>query len=137
MLKKRVYNRDAYINTHTEEQKVVYRTRDSITTHEQLLEVIVTFCEIFQFIFYNVTSNPTIEIEAYNPIENNINIFRISTKYQRNREVTLNIAKEYTKIIEQNEYMKDFENIIAVELKARGPKRGRQLIYYNENRKQQ
>ena len=116
---------------------MVYRTRDSITTHEQLLEVIVTFCEIFQFIFYNVTSNPTIEIEAYNPIENNINIFRISTKYQRNKEVTLNIAKEYTKIIEQNEYMKDFENIIAVELKARGPKRGRQLIYYNENRKQQ
>lgn len=108
-----------------------FRTRQDISTHEQLLNEIITFKEVFCHIFYRSTGNPRIEIMAYNPWENKSYLFWISTKYNRNNQTTSTIKKEYNNIIAQNEFLKDFDNISGVVFIAKGTRHGKQLVYNN------
>lgn len=108
-----------------------FRTRQDISTYEQLLNEIIMFKEVFCHIFYRSTGNPRIEIMAYNPLENKSYLFGISTKYNRNNQTTSTIKKEFNNIIAQNGFLKDFDNISGVVFIAKGTRHGRQLVYSN------
>ena len=108
-----------------------FRTRQDISTHEKLLDEIIKFKEVFCYIFYRSTGNPRIEILAYNPLENKSYLFEISTKYERSKNTTSSIRKEFTKIITENEFLKDFDNISSVVFTAKGTRHGMQLVYNN------
>lgn len=108
-----------------------FKTRQDISTHEKLLDEIIGFKEVFCYIFYRSAGNPRIEIYAYNPSEGRSYLFEISTKYSRYKNTTLSIRKEYNKIITENGFLKDFDNISSVVLTAKGTRHGMQLVYNN------
>lgn len=110
---------------------MAYRTRKDVSTHEQLLNEIITFKEVFCHIFYRSVGNPRIKIMAYNPLEGKSYLFEISTKYNRNRHTTSTIRKEFNNIIVENGFLKDFDNISSVVFTAKGTRHGEQLIYDN------
>lgn len=109
---------------------MAYRTRNEISNHEELLEQIIEFKEIFCFIFRSA-SNPLIEITAYNPSERKCYMFKLSTRYQRN--TTDIIREKYKTLISGTDFLKDFENISEVSLRAKGTVRGWHTVYSNPN----
>lgn len=107
-----------------------YKTREDISTHKELLESIIAFSEIFYCIFYNIASNPIIEITIYNTSEDKEEAFIIDNKYIRSKYVSMNIEKEYNRLLKENEFMQDFENIRNVQITVKGTRRGKQMIYH-------
>lgn len=105
-----------------------YRTRGGVSTHKELLEVIITFKEIFCMIFRS-SGNSKIEIMVYDPNNKEGHLFEISTKYQRN--TTGIIRKKYNELCSKIDFFKDFDNIAEVSFSAKGTVRGKQTVYYN------
>ena len=109
---------------------MAYRTRKDISTHEELLKEIITFKEIFSFIFRSA-GNPKIEITAYDPECKKSYLFEISTKYQR---VTSDVIRQkYRQLVEETDFLKNFDNIYDVTINAKGTVRGSQAIYCNSD----
>lgn len=108
-----------------------YRKSDSIFSHKELLDLIITFKEIFCFIFYRNSRNPEIQIRVYNPVKKESWTFIIDTKYQH--KTTPFIKRQYQKYIEQYKFMENFENVAEVILSTKGTVYGKQIIYCNNN----
>ncbi|MEY8324643.1 hypothetical protein AALB47_12135 [Lachnospiraceae bacterium 54-11] len=105
-----------------------YRTRQDISTHQELLKEIITFKETFCFIFRNA-GNPKIEIMVYDPDKNESHLFEINTKYQR--DTTEIIERKYNELYCNINFFRNFENIAGVDFSAKGTVRGKQTIYNN------
>ena len=105
-----------------------YKRRENISSHKELLDSIITFKEIFCYIFYKNSRNPKIQIKVYNPEKEESRIFIIDTKYQRNTSSF--IKNQYKKYITQYDYMTNIENIAEVSLITKGTVYGKQVIYY-------
>lgn len=105
-----------------------YRTRQDISSHKELLKEIITFKEIFCFIFRSA-GNPKIEIMVYNPDNKESHLFEISTKYQRNTSDI--IRQKYNELLSEVYFFKEFDNIAGVEFSAKGTVRRKQTIYDN------
>ncbi|NBJ95457.1 hypothetical protein [Parablautia muri] len=105
-----------------------YRTRQDISTHQELLKEIITFKETFYFIFRNA-GNPKIEIMVYDPDKNESHLFEINTKYQR--DTTEIIERKYNELYCNINFFRNFENIAGVDFSAKGTVRGKQTIYNN------
>lgn len=108
-----------------------YKRRENISSHKELLDLIITFKEIFCYIFYKNSRNPKIQIKVYNPEKEESRIFIIDTKYQRNTSSF--IKNQYKKYITQYDYMTNIENIAEVSLITKGTVYGKQVIYYNND----
>lgn len=109
---------------------MAYRTRKDVSTHEELLKEIITFKEIFSFIFRSA-GNPKIEIMAYDPEHKKSYLFEISTKYQR---VTSEVIRQkYHQLVEETDFLENFDNICEVTINAKGTVRGSQTIYSNSD----
>lgn len=105
-----------------------YRTRQDISTHQELLKEIITFKETFCLIFRNA-GNPKIEIMVYDPDKNESHLFEINTKYQR--DTTEIIERKYNELYCNINFFRNFENIAGVDFSAKGTVRGKQTIYNN------
>lgn len=108
----------------------VFRNREDICSHRELLETVIFFKEVFCYIFRNAT-NPSVEIEATDPGTDESFVFIISTKYQRYTSSA--IRRGYWMLQKKYAFLEEFENIAAVTIKAKGTQHKEQQIYSNSS----
>ncbi len=112
--------------------RLAYRERKDISSCEDILCVLLTFVEVYQYIFFRTTYNPKISIIAYDYEKNENFTFIIETKYSHNLMRT--IAVEYQRLMSEYDFLKNVESILEVSLTAKGTRGYKeQLIYVNPN----
>ena len=88
-----------------------YKTRNDISSFEELSTAIIAFEEVYYCIF-RYASNPRIEIRFYSPEAKESLLCEIDTKFQRN--VTSSIEWNFTRMTCKNDIIKSFEDISEV-----------------------